>query len=315
VCHIGDAANLPLAPKQAVVIKFGDTVQVDGVDGNHAALSQAGQGRDYDIAAGSKRDGAIERYRRLFRLAPHPLGSQRGGQLAMRGTPRGDVDRAFPCVQDGDGQMRGGAEAEQSHALAGLHARHPKAAIADNARAQQRSGMQIVERGGQREYEIRTGERVFRVTSVDAVSGKGRRVAKVFQTVPAIPAASIHAAHPGDPHAGAHRQLRGGAARDFSHDLMARDERLTQRRQLSFDDVQVGAADAAGADPQQNFIAARLGPRHLTDAQRLMREVLRRDEQGGFHRWLAILIDSPPRDREAGEVRAGRFGSANRPDR
>ena len=48
-------------------------------------------------------------------------------------------------------EVRRRAEAEQSHALARLHAGHAQAAEADDAGAQQRRGLQVIERGGQRE--------------------------------------------------------------------------------------------------------------------------------------------------------------------
>src|SRR5271169_2154966 len=43
--HVGDAADLPLAPQQAVVIEFGDAIEVNGVDGNHSTFAQAAERR------------------------------------------------------------------------------------------------------------------------------------------------------------------------------------------------------------------------------------------------------------------------------
>ena len=82
--HVGDTADLPLTPQQAVVIEFGDAIQMDGVDRHHAALAEARERRDHDIATGGEGDGAVERDRGAVELGSHPIGAQRLGQLAVR---------------------------------------------------------------------------------------------------------------------------------------------------------------------------------------------------------------------------------------
>src|SRR5271170_7860330 len=52
--HVCDTPKLALAPQQAVVVELWNPVQVNGVDGNHSSLAQAGECRYYDIATGSK---------------------------------------------------------------------------------------------------------------------------------------------------------------------------------------------------------------------------------------------------------------------
>ena len=74
--HIRDAANLALAPQQAVVIEFGDAVQVNRVDGDDAAFSQAGERTDHHVAGWGKRDGAIKLDGRTIVLAANPRGAR-----------------------------------------------------------------------------------------------------------------------------------------------------------------------------------------------------------------------------------------------
>jgi hypothetical protein len=53
----------------------------------------------------------------------------------------------------------------------------------------------------------------------------------------AVPAFAIYAAHPGNSDSRSQRQLRRLPVNHFSDDLMARNELLSNRRQVSFDDV------------------------------------------------------------------------------
>ena len=48
---------------------------------------------------------------------------------------------------------------------------------------------------------------------------------------------------------------------DVADDFMARDQRQVRLRQFAVDDVQVGAAHAAGVDPHQHLV--RGGPGHV----------------------------------------------------
>ena len=73
--------------------------------------------------------------------------------------------------------MCGGAESEKSDALARFDAGYSETAETDDAGAQKRRGVQIVKGGGKRVDEIRAGERVIGIASVDRVSGEGGGVA------------------------------------------------------------------------------------------------------------------------------------------
>jgi hypothetical protein len=63
---------------------------------------------------------------------------------------------------------------------------------------------------------------------------------------------------PGDAHSRAHRKASrvGAVFRHYAHHLVARNEGRFARRQLAFDHVQVGAANAASMDPDQDLVAA-----------------------------------------------------------
>src|ERR1700728_2671635 len=71
--HVGYAADLALAPEKAVVVEGRDLVEVDGVDGDDAALAKTGECTDDDRSAGGEGDSAIELDGRLFVFVAHPL--------------------------------------------------------------------------------------------------------------------------------------------------------------------------------------------------------------------------------------------------
>ena len=65
--------------------------------------------------------------------------------------------------------------------------------------------------------------------------------------------------------------LARAARLDGADDLVAEDPRRRGDLDLAVEQVQVGAADRAGVDADQQLARARLGDRHLGRAQRLTR--------------------------------------------
>src|SRR5579872_3756346 len=64
--HVGHATDLSFAPQQMVIVELGHTVQMDGIDGDDAALSQRRQRRYDDVTRWSKGNCAIELAGRFF---------------------------------------------------------------------------------------------------------------------------------------------------------------------------------------------------------------------------------------------------------
>jgi len=101
-------------------------------------------------------------------------------------------------VQNGDRQMCGSAKAKQTYPLAGFHSSYAKAAETNDASAKQWRGVQIVHCLRKRKNEVGMGHGVFSVTTIDCVAGKSWRIAEIFQSVIAIPAAAVDTANPGN---------------------------------------------------------------------------------------------------------------------
>src|SRR5579871_1025393 len=138
----------------------------------------------------------------------------------MRVSASGDIHPAIPPFQYFNCQMRGGAESEQAHAFSMLDSCHAQAAESDDARAEQRRSMKIVERCRQRKYKIRARQCVLGVAAVYRVPGESRIVTQVLLTMLAIPATTVDAANPRNPDARTGRQLRRRAVHNFAHDLV-----------------------------------------------------------------------------------------------
>src|ERR1019366_7769017 len=171
-------------------------------------------------------------------------------------------------IQDGDCQVRRGSEAEQSDTVPGLDSRHPKTAETDDAGAEERRCVKIVESCRKRDHEIAAGECVFGVAAVDCVAGEGGRVAQVLATLEAIPAGSVRAADPGDAHASAGRKRRRGSVCDLTGDLVTGYQWLAPGRQFAFDNMQIGPANTTSPDPYQNVTGPEFRLGCLHDFQR-----------------------------------------------
>jgi len=177
-----------------------------------------------------------------------------------------------------DCEMSGGAEAEKPDALALFDTCHAERAESDDASAEQRSGMEIVQLRRNRKTKVGTGERVFGIASVHGIAGKRREVAQVFHIAATVGAGAVDAAEPGNTDAATFRYVAGQilissrraafsldrqaacptrsnlSGNDFADDLVSRDDARIARRQFTLYDVQVGAADAASEDTQQNVV-------------------------------------------------------------
>src|SRR5260370_5532717 len=144
--HVGNAANLALSPKQAIVVELRNPVEVNGVDGNHSSLPKTGKGRYDHIPAGGERHCAIKLYGRFILLAAYPDRPQRSRQSTVPRSSCRHVHLTIPRPQHRNCKMRRRTDAKQSHSLSILDSAHSKAAKTNNARAQQRSAVEIIKR-------------------------------------------------------------------------------------------------------------------------------------------------------------------------
>ena len=159
--------------------------------------------------------------------------------------------------------------AEAINAQPARVAGQPQSAVADQAGAQQRRqrrGIAI----GQREAVARVGDSEFGVTAVDLITGEARRIAQIFAAAHAEAALAASPAEPGYTDALTNAETGDAVAQhgDPSDDFMAGNDRQARLRQFTVREVQIGAADAAGFDGNQQLAATGVRYRQFDQAQR-----------------------------------------------
>src|SRR5262245_61507178 len=154
-------------------------------------------------------------------------------------------------------EMRGGAESVDADAarLAG----HAIGAVADEPGAHQRRSVDIAVALGDLERVAGVGDDIFRVAAVVVITGEPGVDAEILVAGMAEAALAARVAEPWDADAIADREVRHAVADDLhrADNLMARDDWHVRRRQLAVDDVEVGAADAAGPNADENLARQR----------------------------------------------------------
>ena len=101
--HVRNTTDLAFAPEKLVIVEGGHLVQVDRVDGDDAALAEAGKGADHDRPAGSEGDRAIEFDGRVVVFSSDPGCAGGDGLITVGFAASGDIDLALPVTEDVDG--------------------------------------------------------------------------------------------------------------------------------------------------------------------------------------------------------------------
>ena len=206
------------------------------------------------IAASSGSGGAVAGI--LRRGAAERQGE--GLRFGVAGAGEG-VDAAALPDRDLGEDVGGGAEAvEAEHRrLAGQLER----AVADQAGAEQRRRLDVAERVGKGEGVAGVGDAVGGEAAVAGEAGEQGIVAEILAALAAIGAMAAGPAEPGnaDPVADAEALRALAQRRDPADDLVAGHDRQRALK-VAVDDMEIGPADAAGGDLDQQL--ARAGRRH-----------------------------------------------------
>ena len=192
-------------------------------------------------------------------------------------------------MQHGNREMCRRSEAEEADAFSGLDSCYAEATKSDDARAKQRRGVQVV--NGIRKWinEVGEGDGVLCIAAGDCVASELDRIAKVLFSAAAVRTRAVSASKPRDSYARAERDVGRGSGGDFTYDLMAGNHLRMLWREFSFDDVEISAADAAGADLEEDVAWRDFGIRDVGDFQWAFRDRVRIDEDCGFHKASAAV--------------------------
>jgi hypothetical protein len=148
--------------------------------------------------------------------------------------------------------------------------------------------VQIVERCRKWKYEISPSKRIFRVASIYGIAGENGSIAKILHASAAVPTASVGAANPRNSDARAGRKVCCAAFHDVADDLMSGNQVLPARRKFAFHNMQVGAANTAGAYFQQDMARFERRARNFIYTKRTLRNILGCGKDRGYHRSLRL---------------------------
>ena len=232
---------------------------MDAAADDRAALAHCAESRGHQFAGRCKDDRCIERRggRRVAVADPAAaeLACERGGP-GVAGPHEG---KALASLVPGDlrHDVCRGAETIDPEPLRG--AGHDQRAIADQACAEQRGGVDVVDARWQREAEALVGDGVLGVTAIDLVAREAGVVAKVLAPFAAVAAVPAGVTQPGNADPRARWRVRAGPAGiDDPDDLVPGHDRMADAGQFIVDDVQVGAADGARRHAHAQLARARV---------------------------------------------------------
>src|ERR687890_2765584 len=197
VRHRADAA---LAPED-LVRKRGYVAHMDTGAHHHAPLGHGPQRDRHQRAHGGEDYGRVELLGRGLARAPNPRGAQLAREILalLVAVPGEREDLSALMDRYLDDYVGGGTEAVEAEP-SGV-ARGPQGAVADQARAQQRRGLEVRVALGEGEAEAVVGHGVGGVAAVHLVPGEPGVVAEVLPAREAVAAGTVRVAQPGDAHA------------------------------------------------------------------------------------------------------------------
>ncbi len=143
--------------------------------------------------------------------------------------------------------------------------------------------MHVVQTCRQGKDKIPSSECILRVATINRVAREGGRIAEIFLAGAAIPANSVGPSDPRDANSCSDRQVRGGAVHHIADDLMSRDHTWFQHGKFSLADVQVSAANPAGANFQKHLICPHYRYGGFSNSKRTLRDRPRLIEMRSEH--------------------------------
>ncbi len=229
-------------------------------DDGTALRNRAQRGGD-ELARRREDDCRVDLLGRSARAGP--LSAERARErLRVRVVLAGDGEHAPPLeARDLGHDVRGGAEPVEAEPFRATG--ETQRSVADQAGAKKRRRLEVAEAGRQRQAEALVGDRPLGVPAVAVVAGEARTVTEVLAAAQAVAALAARPAEPGNTEA--------PSVLGLADDLVAGDERQLRLRQLAVHDEQVGAADAARADAEQQLPRRGFGPRELSRDERRAR--------------------------------------------
>lgn len=243
---IRNAANHALLIKQ-IVIKWRDGTHVDAAQHQRSAFPERFESSRHDLAGWGEYDRTVQRNGRGVDGASGPDRAEFQRELLMAGVASTRINFVSPMARDLNRDVRSGAESIKAQASASLGVSNSEAAKPNDSRAEERRGCKIGESVGNWIEEAFLCEGIFGVPSIHGIAGECRMITEIFFAAVAIFTSSVGRVQPRDAGACSNWIKLRAFAHSFngSDDLMAGCDGRFARRELPFDHVQIGPANAA----------------------------------------------------------------------
>ena len=183
--------------------------------------------------------------------------------------------------------------------------------VADDPGTEQRRRLLVGQSGGQPVCILFGHQARLGVPAVDVPAGERRVQAQVLRATPAEPAPAVGAARARPLRPGprrANRAAPGPERLDRADDLVAGGDVRPARRQVALGQVEVGAADAAAADPYPQLAGPRLRHRPVDQLQRTCLDRTGTVDDPRSHRVAACSASCLREPQPAAHDQAGRLG-------
>ena len=234
---------------------------VDAAEHQRSAFIERTKRGRYNLTGGSEDDGGIQALRRLFSGAASPDGAQFECQLSMFFVARAGVNLDSPEARHLQSNVGCRSEAVNAQAAAGLQTRQFQRPVSDDAGAQQRSRLQVRKSGRKVIDKRGRGDGVGGIPAIHRVAGEIGRFTEILLARFAVFANAARVVKPCHAYAIARIDSEDSRARFFhdAYNLVAGDNGHLLCGKLSFDDVQVGTADTAGRNANENAAGSGFG--------------------------------------------------------
>lgn len=265
----GHAANLSLVEEVALVVERRDGRQVDPGDGKDAApIERSSYGR-HEISRGREEDRSVERSGRALHGIADPIGSEFLGELAVNPAAAHHKDAAPPMLEHLDREVRRAAEAVEPDGRTRDDAGALDSPKSDDARAEQRRGVLVIDIRRQRIGKILADHRELGVAAVVVPPGKQRVGTEVLAAFAAVGADTTGLAQPRHPDAVSRLEAPGARSQRFhdAYDLVPGNDAAMLWRKVTLGQVEVRPADTAGDDSHEDLARGRNRLRLIDRAQ------------------------------------------------
>jgi len=255
--EIGDGEDVAFTPKEAVG-EGGDIGHVNAGADDAAAFADGLERDGNEGASGGENNGGVEGLGGHGVGAAGPFCAEAEGEglgLGIAGAGEGENGATLPFRDLGD-DVGGGAEAVEAEARSG--AGSDEGSPADETGAEERGNIDIAAGLAEGEGEAGIGDRGGGEAAVARVAGEEGVVAEVFLVARAIGADAAGPREPwnADALADAEGIDAGAEFIDAADDFVAGNDGEFWVGEIAIDDMQVGAAYAAGGDFYADFAGA-----------------------------------------------------------